>query len=79
MFHSTYISKLDKKFDRIFDLEPNDLQFPLLTYVYKLLTRPLKSIPIVYIVPLSLVGAIFLYLVFGPLVVKLVSLLQYGF
>ncbi|MDP4011827.1 MAG: hypothetical protein Q8P72_06410 [Candidatus Roizmanbacteria bacterium] len=79
MSQSSYIKKLDLELERIFELQPNDLHVPALTYMYKKLTRPLKSLPIVYIVPLSIGSAIFMYLVFGPMVVRLVSLLQYGF
>lgn len=79
MYHPSYINKLDSKLERIFQLEPNDLHIPLLTTIYKTLTRPLKSLPIVYIIPISLGSAFLMYLVFGSLVVRLVSLLQYGF
>jgi len=79
MYHSLFINKLDQELERIFELEPNDLHVPILTYIYKLLTRPLKSLPFVYIIPVSFVVAFLMYLVFGPMVIRLVSLLQYGF
>ena len=79
MHHPSYINKLDSKLERIFQLEQNDLHMPLLTTIYKILTRPLKSLPIIYIIPISLGSAFLMYLVFGSLVVRLVSLLQYGF
>lgn len=72
-------NKLDVQLDRIFELKPNDLHLPLLTNIYKLLTSPLKSLPIIFIVPISFGTAVVMYLVFGPIVVRLVSLLQHGF
>ena len=36
-------------------------------------------LPFLYIIPLSFLLAIFAYILLGPLIVKLVTLLQYGF
>ncbi|MBP9690586.1 hypothetical protein KBD81_00745 [Candidatus Woesebacteria bacterium] len=68
-----------KHFEEIYSLPPNDLHNNLLTRLYKLGTAPLKNVPFLYIIPISiLVGAV-LYLVTGQLVIRLVNLLQYGF
>lgn len=79
MYHSSYINKLNNKLDRIFDLAPNDLHLPFLTNTYKMLTQPLKSLPLAVIIPISFAVAAIMYLVFGSMVVQLVSLLQHGF
>jgi len=78
-YQASNSNKLDAQLDRIFELKPNDLHLPFLTNIYKLLTSPLKSLPVVYIIPISLGIAVVIYLVFGPIVVRLVSLLQHGF
>lgn len=63
----------------IFALKPNNLGNPFLTAWYKRLTKRLKAMPFLYIIPLSLVTALLLYLVFGGLVVRIATILQYGF
>lgn len=70
---------LIQKMNDVFSLEPNDLGSQTLTRMYKFITSRLKSMPFFYIIPLSGLGAILMYLSFGHLVVKLVSILQYGF
>lgn len=72
------ITRLQAKLHEIFVVEPNDLGHPLLTYWYKKTTKFLKTMPFLYIVPFSFIVAILLYVVFGWLVVRLASLLQYG-
>ncbi|MBP9691393.1 hypothetical protein KBD81_04915 [Candidatus Woesebacteria bacterium] len=68
-----------KHFEDIYSLPPNDLHNSVLTRLYKMGTAPLKSVPFLYIIPLSVLVAAALYLLTGQLVIKLVSLLQYGF
>ncbi len=75
----SYQRKLQEEFHRVFSLPPNDLGNKWLTHIYKYITHPLKKMPFVYIVPLSVVAALMMYVLFGQLVVKLVSILQYGF
>jgi len=79
MYQSSCINKLDHELAKIYDLQPNNLHVPFLTNLYKLCTRPLKSLPFLYIVPVSLFIALAMYFVFGSLLIKLVSLLQHGF
>lgn len=67
------------KADEVFFIEPNNLGFNFLTNFYKRITANLKSMPFIIIFPLSLVSAIFLYFIFKQLLIRLVSLLQYGF
>lgn len=75
----TYTDNLDREFERIFAVAPNDLGNKWLTFFYKRFTRPLKQMPFVYILPVSFLTAVFLYYLLGPLLIKLVSILQYGF
>lgn len=69
---------LQEQLQEIFALEPNDLSLPPLTRMYKITTGRLKTMPFLYVVPLAFIFAIVLYILFGQLVIKLVSLLQYG-
>jgi len=70
---------LRKKLKEIYLVEPNDLEIPWLTHLYKQTTVYFKNKPFLVIIPLSFCLAFFLYLIFGALIVKLTSLLQYGF
>ncbi len=71
--------RLKHKLNEVFLIEPVDLGPNFLTLLYKKITNPLKYWPFVYIIPLSLLISLSLYLIFGPLLLKLVTLLQYGF
>lgn len=71
--------RLKKKLDEVFFIEPNNLGPEFLTDLYKILTARFKNAPFIIIIPLSLFFASFLYLIFGKLIVRLVTLLQYGF
>lgn len=70
--------RLQQQLHEIFSLEPNDLALPPLTRLYKMTTGRLKTMPFLYVIPLAFIFAIVLYILFGQLVIKLVSLLQYG-
>lgn len=70
---------LERELNHIFALKPNDLKFGWLTAIYKWLTHPLKRMPFLYFIPAALTLALLLYLFFGQLVIRLVSILQYGF
>lgn len=70
--------RLREKLEEVFWLEPNDLHFRPLTRIYKSLTKRLKAMPFIYIIPLAFALAAVMYLVLGPLLIKLVTLLQYG-
>lgn len=74
-----YYSDLKNAYRRIYTVSPNDLGNHALTGFYKLLTKPVKTMPFLYLAPLSLIGSLILYLLLGRFVIKLVNLLQYGF
>ncbi|MFZ2026158.1 MAG: hypothetical protein WAV30_02650 [Microgenomates group bacterium] len=71
--------QLVRRMNELRIVEPNDLGIPLLTHIYRKLNGFFKTAPFLFIVPLSLFGALALVLVFGYVAVKLASLLQYGF
>ena len=73
------IAQLKTKLEEVYLGEPNDLQLPILTKTYKYTTRCLKRMPFLYIIPFTLVVSVLLYVFFGFSVVRLVSILQYGF
>ncbi len=71
--------RLKHKLEEVYFLEPNDLGNSYLTSIYKTFTSFLKMMPFVYVIPLSVIFTIMLYLLLGSLLVKLTTLLQYGF
>jgi len=71
--------RLKKKLDEIYVIEPNNLGARFLNDIYKRINIYFKTAPFIVIVPLSFIIAILIYLVFGFLLVRLVSILQYGF
>lgn len=71
--------RLKHKLQEVYFIEPNDLGNPQLTAVYKITTSFLKKMPFIFIIPLSMIFSIMLYVLLGGLVVKLTTILQYGF
>lgn len=71
--------RLKHKLEEVFVMEPNDLGNDALTSIFKRISVFFKVMPFMYILPLSIAISCVLYIVFGTLIVKLVSLLQYGF
>lgn len=71
--------RLKNKLDEIYLIEPNDLGYPLLTRFYKRFTVHLKSMPFLLIVPSSIFISMVMYVLLGALLVKLATILQYGF
>lgn len=76
MIRSTIVKQ---KLDEVFIVEPNNLGLVTLTNIYKKLTKSLKIVPFVYLIPLSLLIVLLVYYLLGIYLVRLVSLLQYGF
>jgi len=70
---------LKKKMEEVFIIEPNDLNIGFLTSFYKKATSYLKTTPFIIIIPLSFLVGLFIYLIFGYLIVRLTTLFQYGF
>lgn len=71
--------KIKKAANEIYFVSPNDLGHPKLNNWYKWITHFFKTAPFLVVVPLSILMAILIYLIFRKMVINLVSLLQYGF
>lgn len=71
--------RLEKKFNEIFLVEPNNLGNQWLNNLYKEIVSYLKTLPLLIIFPICFLIALSLFLVFKKLIVDLVSLLQNGF
>lgn len=71
--------RMKQKLNEVFFVEPNDLGSGFLTNYFRKFTAYLKVVPFIYIIPISLFISFFLYLVLGRFLIKLVTILQYGF
>ena len=71
--------RLKRKMDEVFSIEPNELGVNFLTSYFKKWTAYLKVAPFIYIIPLTFILSIFLYFALGRVLIKLVTVLQYGF
>jgi hypothetical protein len=71
--------QLRKHYNEVYSIEPNELHSEKLTSFYKTIGRYLKVFPFRVFVPFSAIAALALYIVFGILIIRLVSILQYGF
>ncbi len=60
-------------------VQPNDLGFAPLTFLYRRTTYFFKTAPFLVVVPLALIGSTGIVYIFGILAVRLVTVLQYGF
>ncbi len=72
-------SYLKNRYHEVFMIEPSDLGNPTLTRMYKSVTRLLKVMPFIYLIPLSIAASVVVSLVFGLSVVRIASVLQNGF
>ena len=70
---------MKQKMNEVFLVEPNELGIGFLTIYFKKITAYLKIMPFIYIIPLTLFISIFLYFILGRFLIKLVTVLQYGF
>lgn len=71
--------RLRNKMNEVFSIEPNDLGANYLTYYFKKIANYLKTAPFIYVIPVTFLMSILLYFVLGRFLVKLVTVLQYGF
>lgn len=71
--------RFKRKMNEVFSIEPNELGVNFLTSYFRKITAYLKVTPFVYVVPLTFLTSIFLYFLLGRFLVKLVTVLQYGF
>lgn len=75
----TIPTRIQNKYSEIFFLQPNQLGNNRINLFYKITTRFLKKAPFIVIVPTVTIIVVLIYILVGPLLVKLASLLQYGF
>lgn len=71
--------KIRKHYREVYAVSVNDLSVPFLTNIFKRYAPYLKYFPFRIILPISVVGALAAYLIFGMMIIRLVSRLQYGF
>ena len=71
--------RLKKKLNEVFSIEPNDLGINFLTFYFKKITSYLKTAPFIFVIPSTIMIALILYFLFGRLLVRLVTILQYGY
>lgn len=71
--------RMKQKLNEVFFVEPNDLGTGIMTNYFRKFSAYLKVVPFIYIIPISLFISFFLYFVFGRFLIKLVTILQYGF
>jgi len=75
----TIPTRIQNKYSEIFSLQPNKFGNERINSLYKMTTRFLKKAPFIVIVPMVTFVVILIYIIIGSLLVKLASLLQYGF
>lgn len=72
--------RIKKKINEVFLIEPNNLGFDFLTIYFKKITHYLKTVPFIFIIPLTGILTLLLYLIFGEkILVNLVTILQNGY
>lgn len=71
--------RLKKKLNEVFSIEPNDLGIDYLNIYFKKITAYFKVIPFVYVIPFAFLISLVLYFLLGRLLIRLATILQYGF
>lgn len=71
--------RLKQKMDEVFSIEQNELGVGFLTNYFRKITAYLKIMPLIYIIPLTFLVSVALYFMLGRFLIKLVTVLQYGF
>ena len=71
--------RMKQKMNEVFSVEPNDLGINILTNYFRKITSYFKTAPFILVIPLAILISLFLYIIFGGLLVRLVTILQYGY
>lgn len=71
--------RLKHRMEEVSIVEPNDFGSASLNRLYRTVNRFFKNAPFIIVIPASIIIAISLYVLFGFLAIKLVSILQNGF
>lgn len=75
----SYFIRLKHRMEEVSIVEPNDFGFSLINSLYRSINRFFKKTPFIIVIPTSFIIALFFYILFGLLAIKLVSILQNGF
>jgi len=75
----TSYSRLKDKMEGVSLVEPNDLGFAQGTLLYRKINVYFKNMPFLFIIPAAFIVSTLLYILFGRFIVRLTTLLQYGF
>ena len=70
---------LKKYYKDVYSIPPNTLGNPILTKLYKICTYQLKNFPFKLVVPISVLITILSFGLFGILIIRVVTILQFGF
>ncbi len=73
------LSLLRTKLNQTYELTPNHFGISVVDRLFSLVTQPLKTFPFKFYVPMAIIAAGIMYLFVGFLVVRLATILQYGF
>lgn len=71
--------RMKQKMNEVFSIEPNNLGINLLTNYFRRIAFYLKNAPFIVIIPLMIILSIFLYFILGRQLIRLVTILQYGY
>lgn len=71
--------RMKEKMNEVFSIEQSELGASFFTNYFRKITANLKTMPFIYVIPLTVVSSIFMYFILGRFLVKLVTVLQYGF
>lgn len=71
--------RMKQKLNEVFYVEPNDLGVGFMTNYFRKITAYLKIMPFVYVIPITFLISISLYFLLGRFLIKLVTIMQYGF
>ncbi|PIY69366.1 hypothetical protein COY90_01025 [Candidatus Roizmanbacteria bacterium CG_4_10_14_0_8_um_filter_39_9] len=71
--------ELKRKMNEVYSIAPNDLGHPALTKGYRRINIYFKNMPFLVVIPASIIFAFLLYMASGYIIVRLTSILQYGF
>lgn len=73
------LSYLKNKYHEALLVDPSDLGNPTLTKIYKRVSGNLKTMPFIYLVPISFIIILAVSLIFNFSIVRIATLLQNGF
>lgn len=70
---------LKKRYNEIYSLKPQSFRSSYMQGLFNFIARHLKTFPFKVFIPVSMGFAMVLLFIFGVFIVRLVTILQYGF